>query len=1162
MPITEVGGPTTTGGVSYQAWVAALWLARLLGSWNASPDAVVEVRVEGRSEVDDVEVAFASGRQWHVQAKRRLEEGTKAWKHFWKAAANFTRQADAEALLTVREGDARWDVLDTALERARESKDAADFRAGCKAAVAEVVRGITVALGSDDDDELRRVLGRTRLVRLSDERIQREIVDALPEVNVTPVQLATMLAEFAAAGGEVRRVFTTSSLRNRLATRGVDIAPSGATVAAYLSALQLSLGTVGLDGYASTSAETGFLWPRLSHANGEERADPFAEHLENNEVLAEDARTLLATEGRRTLLVAGAGFGKTALVEALARHAIAEGRIPVIVRLPVYAASAEAQLPSLLDWIGSDLQRRWGVTGPWETLAVRGELAMLFDGLDEVSRGMRPTVVARIREFTSRFVRVPWVTACRDRAAVAVGLAEAERSLGRLDEKALSQMLSAYASEEVASKVQRELIPRPELARLVEVPLFCVMLAGHVRKHGVEQLPTGPGGLLDAYVEHLLTPSATREAVELAHDAEALRTAASRLAYMAVEQDRQIWTPSEVRLAFGPDAGGATILDDLVRSGLLRQEGNEVRFVLPTVQEFLAGTYLGLERPDFVARAVIDQASRPWAQVAQFALTQMRDAETAVTAVLDDPDDLFHTNLLVVGRAIAWGARVSRTLRRRVGEELGTLVQEWETPTYSEVEDLLAVAFLDPVPIAVQEALRDHGLFGGLSMQRLAARVSDDVLLAAVVQTVEHGYGFWLLDDSLPRRIVALGLPALDVLEPAARTMEARWGLPKLFEAFASDPVCGPELARRHAARPLPPHVGYPIRWGCGSEEGLLEDFISACQELGKHCQVLLPYLWRLPDPNEAWKRLFSSPDTPDEVKDLLVWDAVEEHEATVSPALAELETSAAHLESRARLLGARACLLHDANAFEELCRISSPDEPRVLRILATALGVHEAPCGIEVLRRLSEANWTLAVRRDFVSSLVFPMTHETEPMGFSGSGMGVRTRQHPGIEHARQIAAPLLRTSSTPQQEIRDRTIAAGLGVPGADGTLEPLVRQLWQDDFANNDLSLTIAEAVRLAAFDATSEALWSSILRSCPDWNVSHAAFARLVILREPTANDLLTWRAERISDAGDDGLLQHQLQRAAIREKLRVHERDGILVAEPWDVQERIGTMNGS
>jgi hypothetical protein len=84
--MTEAGGPANQSGILYQNSVAALFLGRLCDSIaRPEEDAVIGVRVEAPTQVDDIVVTHRDEHRSFIQAKESIRDNEAAWKRLWKA---------------------------------------------------------------------------------------------------------------------------------------------------------------------------------------------------------------------------------------------------------------------------------------------------------------------------------------------------------------------------------------------------------------------------------------------------------------------------------------------------------------------------------------------------------------------------------------------------------------------------------------------------------------------------------------------------------------------------------------------------------------------------------------------------------------------------------------------------------------------------------------------------------------------------------------------------------------------------------------------------------------------------------------------------------------------------------------------------------------------
>lgn len=145
---------------------------------------------------------------------------------------------------------------------------------------------------------------------------------------------------------------------------------SSGHIDAYLQRQRQRLDQIGVDDYVIAAREQAFKWPILYERPDAHRLDPFTERSSEMPTPATSARRLLAVDGDRAVLVAGAGFGKTALLESIARELGSSAKVPVFVPLAAYGPQAkQSALSSYLPLsFEHDEDRRL----PWSELAAEG----------------------------------------------------------------------------------------------------------------------------------------------------------------------------------------------------------------------------------------------------------------------------------------------------------------------------------------------------------------------------------------------------------------------------------------------------------------------------------------------------------------------------------------------------------------------------------------------------------------------------------------------------------------------------------------------------------------------------------------------------------------------------------------------------------------------
>jgi len=477
--MVERGGPTNQAGIEYQNHLAALYLGDLLRLDDEGRDRVVEVRVEAPAHVDDIVVRYADHRRRWVQAKLSLKVGEPAWSKLWE---NFDRQL-ADPLL--RHEDRLRLALgeETALARdlkacaaATEGSDDEGWARRLTVAQQKITAAVAALLGKSAFEIFRRldVEILTLAVLLKEEAARR-----MPPASVAPAALLDHLVTAAGGKAKQRGLFNAPDLRQRLMeTVGVRLDPPPRWgLAAYLKAMgDLRVAVPGTS--VGGSAAQAFLWPRtvLTDAvqgdfDDEQRLDDF-----DRGGLGLDLRTFPTRDTPQAIVHAGPGFGKSALLQALAQTLAASGlRTPAIVPL---GALAEGSL-TVIDYLQNRLNADYAVNIDWLRLCETGAAVVLLDGLDEVDRERRADIVARIARFAGRFPDTPWLMTVRDPAIVPGDFDAPKVELLPLVRSDMEHLVRAVRPDLEPARVEvllEQIEAYPDLDRLVRIPLFLALL--------------------------------------------------------------------------------------------------------------------------------------------------------------------------------------------------------------------------------------------------------------------------------------------------------------------------------------------------------------------------------------------------------------------------------------------------------------------------------------------------------------------------------------------------------------------------------------------------------------------------------------------------------------------------------------------------------------
>lgn len=717
----ESGGTATQAGIYYQNSVAALALAELLDLDPLIPrERATEVRVEAPEDVDDIVVRFADGHRSFQNVKLRVRLKSRAWAGIWRSFRAQHGSADLgnhdQLLLVIEERSSDSEAVAALCERAASSIDAHELRGRLTRPQVLALDSIVKILGSDT--AAYELLRRTSVRHLPLGEIDRELARRrLAGGQSPPPALLPILRDM--AGGQARRrgLFQPAPLRRRLKLEhGLLLGePPEWGIESYRAAIK-RLARIDVPGMGVAGpAEELFVWPRArehdrTRPTGFEDEDPaFADR---DEGIGLDLQAFPNDRLDRVVVAAGPGYGKSALLTAVAGK-LAEGPlVPVSIPLATLASADSSIVAFLSAHIGQELDLR----ADWRRLAEQGLLVVLLDGLDEVPSGRRPSLMQRIATFSARYPRAPWMLTVRD-PAVVTGLPEATvvelLPLNDEDIERFADALQSHLGDGDGWTIVRRLKLYPDLDRLARIPLFLAMLLVTSDLASHEALTRSD--LIESYLKTLFSPSQHKRVSDPDDRSEALREVAETLAFERLERQEIGATEREVRDVIrripAPPADADLLLEQLRANGILKaQSAIRLQFPYPIVQEYLAACHLIRHHANGLVQRIDDAMQRPWAQVLQFALELHPSPEPIIRAMLARPDDAFCTGLRLVGRCIANGATVGSQLRAEVGDRL---VRYWvHAPSRSRerVGRLLADGFSNPPSEALTAALHHRWL--------------------------------------------------------------------------------------------------------------------------------------------------------------------------------------------------------------------------------------------------------------------------------------------------------------------------------------------------------------------------------------------------------------------------------------------------------------------
>ena len=719
----EPGGTTTQSGIFFQNSVAALYLGRLCDMGHRpARERVIEVRLEAPEHVDDVVVTYADRHREWVQAKEDVSFTGRTWSKLWQ---DFENQCwsqnfgpDDRIVLAFGNNRPRYGVLREACLRAGGAIDYREWHGGLTGEMRSLLEDIRPLLSSErrDDETMFALFSHTEVRIATLDQIERDDAPRwMPPSSEEPATLFRLLRDRCGGQARYRNIFRAPRLLVELSSdHGVDIPePESSGAPAYRDAIENAYSRLEVPGTnLSGDVDELFLWPTLQEmrldqlrSNELEDEDPRYQRVDARGSV--DLRSFPDTTFKKAVVVAGAGFGKTALLGALVHRLSGTLWLPVMVPLSELVEAGE----TVVGFLNERINRRFDVSVVWGRFCEAGRTTVLFDGLDELIPSDRRRVLDLIREFSARYPQVPWLLTVRDAKALSAPVDAKIVKIDAYDEERIAAFATSYGRAGGAIEgrdLLEQLRVNPDLRLLARIPLFLALLLATARPS--TPLPRNRGDLIERYLHIMFNPSEYKPTVPLGHDRLGLRDVAERLAFVTLEQGRSsIDERTAIQILRTMDANfdPAAHITALVTRGLLRRSVNQLSFSFPTVQEYLAACHLLLRDPDDLVQQFEASARRPWAQMLQFSVERHPEADAIVNELMARRDDAFFTELRLVGRCVVNGAQVSSSTRNRLGK---LLADAWLSglphDARESVGQIIASGFTSPLPHRVREALR------------------------------------------------------------------------------------------------------------------------------------------------------------------------------------------------------------------------------------------------------------------------------------------------------------------------------------------------------------------------------------------------------------------------------------------------------------------------
>ena len=767
--MTEIGGPTAQAGIRYQDRVAALYLGRMLDPRKRpSRDRPVEVRVETSDAVDDLFVRFDDGSRHFFQIKLALQRRGEAWESLWRAlhrqlTVDLSRDdrfalviGDPSALASqLKELVARTDGVDPAQWLERLTTQQRDIASS----IAHVL--------STPAAEVFRLFCHLDVHVWPAKELERDYAPLwMPPGSVPAVQLLNVLAGMAWVGAETRHRFEGAALRDRLRTEwGISISDAPTWGLARYRTAVAALAVIEVPGTGFRQDPTSeFLWPRCLRYDRDRRSDfdddlPGWRELSASEEV--DLRDFPTTDFSAAMLVAGPGFGKSTVVNVIARQAALAGLVPAVISV-TKLSDADC---SIGDYLEQVINPAFDVRIDWRAAAATGALVLFVDGLDEISGDRRTVVLERFKVYRAAHPGVRWLMTVRDAGALAPPEGALMMELAPLRDADVSSYVSFYRPGElgVSDALLARIAARADLAQLARIPIFLSLML--VLR--LEDADLRRSDLLETYIETLFRPAEFKSVERESVDIPTLRRVAELAAFEALEGDaigvtNHVFERSVLRVA--PSTSVDIVREALIRRGVLRRAGLvRLSFPFPIVQEYLASSELLKQSAGEIVQRLVLISKRPWAQAIQFVLERHPNAEPLVAQLLANADDAFHTGLRLLGRCLANGMRVPPYQREEIGDRLAVI---WGTASWRSnklINGIIIDAFSRPLHAAVRARLGERRLIHEGSGTIVALNRNADLTLSVLRDLLRGDLEYFLNMGDMQGEIDRLGPPVFEL---------------------------------------------------------------------------------------------------------------------------------------------------------------------------------------------------------------------------------------------------------------------------------------------------------------------------------------------------------------------------------------------------------------
>lgn len=755
--MAEAGGTTTQSGIYYQNSIAALYLGRLVDSSRTSVETIESVRVEAPEEVDDIVVTYSNGKKEYIQAKERLNSSSDEWKKLWssfKTQANICQSQGQSYsfILAISNTDSTMQGLKELSERAKGKENTEEWIDSLNSDQQKIITKIIQPDILSNNDDIYNLLQtvEVKVMPLSD--IEKDYCPLwIPNSNVERKILFSILRDMVGGHARIRRTFICSQLLEELLRNyeiGIEDSPHWG-IPVYKEAIQNVFHILSVPGTELCGGiDELFLWPELYENSSSDYQDFEFEDLRRwSEIKPKsyfELKDFPNGEISQAVINAGAGLGKTTLLKAIS-YKLSQDKIKLPAFIPL---STLIESSSVISHLNTMINDSYHVRIDWSYMCSAGRVAILFDGLDELSNTERLNVLDKVSKHIARFPKTDFLLTVRDSSILTKSLDVKTLEIRRLsDEKIIefSKSYSQFGAKIDGNKLLEHTKHNTELMHLLRIPLFLSLVLATFKAD--TSLPTSRTEILEQYLDILFLPE--HKPSQGTNNTPYLREIAEYLAYQGLTQEHIGFNEKEIlrylrNLEYCDKP--QEYLENLHKYGILSKVSSRWQFTYPTIQEYLAAQYIVENKEEEIINGFEKIISRPWAQTIQFALESYQKSNEVIKSQLQKDDDAFFTSLRLIARCVVNGATIDNETRVHLGE---LLADAWTSDSSSIIEsigNLLLDGFIQDLPQKAEEYII-HGWalnYGHGGAKILTAKkdkeLTKKVLINMLSENLEHKF--------------------------------------------------------------------------------------------------------------------------------------------------------------------------------------------------------------------------------------------------------------------------------------------------------------------------------------------------------------------------------------------------------------------------------------